>query len=59
MPQPLSVFQDFPYITPIACPHCGGKAALSQRLPDPLHPRSEIRTFDCEQCGKQSEMRLE
>ena len=57
--QPTPSFEGFTYITPIVCPHCGGRAELSRRMLDPVHPLSEIRTFECARCGKQSEMRVE
>jgi hypothetical protein len=47
------------YITPIACPFCGGKAVLARRTPSPDGSGSEIRTFECVDCGKQSELQTE
>ena len=43
-----------PRIEPITCPYCGGRADLMRRT---LHPtiKGEIFTFECRQCGKQSE----
>jgi transcription elongation factor Elf1 len=42
------------HIEPITCPHCGGQAYLMRRT---LHPKikGEIRTFECKDCGKQTE----
>ena len=42
------------YIEPITCPHCGGQANLMRRT---LHPKikGEIWTFECKDCGKQTE----
>ena len=41
-------------IEPITCPHCGGQASLMRRT---LHPKikGEILTFECNDCGKQTE----
>ena len=41
-------------IEPITCPHCGGQANLMRRT---LHPKikGEIWTFECKDCGKQTE----
>ena len=43
-----------PRIEPITCPHCGGQADLMRRT---LHPtiKGEIWTFECKDCGKQTE----
>ena len=49
----------FPYITPVACPHCGGMANLMRRTPDPQYPKDEIRTFECATCGKQTVVRTD
>jgi transcription elongation factor Elf1 len=42
------------YIEPITCPHCGGQANLMRRT---LHPKikGEVWTFECKDCGKQTE----
>ena len=39
---------------PIVCPHCAGQAYLMRRT---LHPtiKGEIWTFECKDCGKQTE----
>ena len=39
---------------PITCPHGGGEAYLMRRT---LHPKikGEIWTFECKDCGKQTE----
>jgi transcription elongation factor Elf1 len=42
------------YIEPITCPHCGGQAYLMRRTPHPKI-KGEIRTFECKDCGKQTE----
>jgi uncharacterized Zn finger protein len=44
-----------PRIEPISCPHCGGQADLMRRT---LHPKikGEIWTFECRDCGKQTEL---
>src|SRR4029453_10929731 len=41
-------------VEPITCPHCGGRAYLMRRT---LHPKikGEIWTFQCRECGKQTE----
>ena len=41
-----------PFLT--TCPDCGAKAYLMRR---PLHPKikGEIPTFECKDCGKQTE----
>ncbi len=49
--------QLFTYATPVACQHCGGKASLMRRTPDPGDANSEIRTFECESCRKQTVLR--
>jgi hypothetical protein len=43
-------------IEPIDCPHCGAKAHVIRRSPDPGNPKGEIRTFDCGCCGTQTEI---
>jgi transcription elongation factor Elf1 len=42
------------YIEPITCPYCGGQAYLIRRT---LHPKikGELWTFECKDCGKQTE----
>jgi transcription elongation factor Elf1 len=42
------------YVEPITCPHCGRQAFIMRRT---LHPKikGEIRTFECKDCGKQTE----
>ena len=48
----------FTYITPIACPHCGGKSSLMRRSPVPDQAEGEVRTFVCAGCEKQTEIRV-
>ena len=50
--KPTSVKQA--YSEPITCPHCGGQAYLMRRT---LHPKikGEIWTFECKDCGKQTD----
>ena len=43
-------------IAPIDCPHCGGKAPVIRRSPDPGYPKGETHTFACSDCGKQTEI---
>ena len=45
---------DQTYIEPITCPHCGGQANLMRRT---SHPKikGEVWTFECKDCGKQTE----
>ena len=38
------------------CSHCGAKAHVIRRSPDPGNPKGEIRTFTCSDCGKQTEI---
>jgi hypothetical protein len=54
IPMKKSVPAEKRRIEPITCPDCGGQADLMRRT---LHPKikCEIRTFECRQCGKQSE----
>ena len=42
------------YIEPITCAHCGGQASLMRRT---LHPKikGELWTFECKDCGMQTE----
>ncbi|MGA8972142.1 MAG: hypothetical protein WB496_02955, partial [Pseudolabrys sp.] len=42
------------YIEPITCPHCGGQAYLMRRTPHP-EIKGEVWTFECKDCGKQTE----
>ena len=54
MPQKKSTSGKQTRIEPITCPHCGGQAYLMRRT---LHPeiKGEIWTFECKDCGKQTE----
>jgi rRNA maturation protein Nop10 len=42
------------YIEPITCPHCGGQASIMRRTPHP-QIKGEVWTFECKDCGKQTE----
>ena len=42
------------YIEPIKCPHCGGQASIMRRTPHP-NIKGEVWTFECKDCGKQTE----
>src|SRR5262245_39024774 len=57
MPRPHQPSSALPsgYITPIACKYCSSEAHLIQLS---LHPElnAELRTFECEECGKQTEL---
>ena len=58
MPQARLPSADSPqtaYITPVACQHCGADAHLAQLSPHP-ELNAELRTFECERCGKQTEL---
>ena len=57
MPQPHQPFNYIPpaYITPITCPYCGGSAPIVRRTPHPA-VKGELRTFECRECLKQTEM---
>jgi hypothetical protein len=43
------------YITPIPCQYCKAEAHLISLCPHP-ELNAELRTFECEDCGKQSEL---
>lgn len=47
----------FTFASPIHCPRCGGKAPLMRRSLDPRSGQGEVRTFECETCSLQTEMR--
>jgi hypothetical protein len=49
-----STFVKQTYIESITCPHCGGQAYLMRRTPHPKI-KGEIWTFECKDCGKQTE----
>jgi DNA-directed RNA polymerase subunit RPC12/RpoP len=44
-----------PVIEPIICPECGGRGDLMRRTPHPKI-KGEIWTFECRDCGKQTEL---
>ena len=57
-----SAVRDIPHITPITCPACQkGSAALVRRGPNAFRQegKSEIWTFKCELCGKESAQTVE
>jgi transposase len=61
MPQPHQPFtyiyvQPPTYLTSIACPHCGANAHLMRRSPLGDGRKGELRTFECKDCNKQTEM---
>ena len=58
MPQPHQPFTYIQptHITPIACPHCGANAHLMRRSPLGGSRMGELRTFECKDCSKQTEM---
>jgi hypothetical protein len=41
------------FITPIRCDKCGGKARLIRRSPHRIEG-SEVRVFECHECGCQT-----
>jgi hypothetical protein len=43
------------YITPIPCQYCGAEAHLVYLSPH-TELNAELRTFECEDCGKQTEL---
>ena len=44
------------FIRPLRCVKCGGNAHLTRRSPDPVKKDgSEIRIFECHECGHQTE----
>jgi len=59
MPQPYQPSPTLPplsgYITPTACQYCRAKAHLINLS---RHPElnAELRIFECEDCGKQTEL---
>jgi hypothetical protein len=59
MPQPHQPSTAFTplsgYITPIPCQYCGAEAHLIHLSPHPVL-NAELRTFECEDCGKQTEL---
>lgn len=61
MAQQETVFTPPPptYITPIQCPHCTGTTHLMRRSPAPAANNgaaNEVRTFQCAECDKKTEM---
>ena len=59
MPQPYQPSPTFSplsgYITPIACQYCRAEAHLVNLSPHP-ELNAELRIFECEDCGKQTEL---
>jgi len=47
------------HINPIVCPRCGGKARAVWHSPLPAGLEGELRTFECEDCGKKMKMIIE
>jgi hypothetical protein len=43
------------YITPIACQYCGAEAHLVNLSPH-AELNAELRTFECGDCGRQTEL---
>jgi hypothetical protein len=43
-------------IAPIACQYCGANAQVIQRSRLAADLDGEMRTFECENCGKQSKL---
>jgi Zn ribbon nucleic-acid-binding protein len=50
------VVKEQTFIRPLRCVKCGGNAHLTRRSPDPVKKDgSEIRIFECHECGHQTE----
>lgn len=50
------VVKELRFIRPLRCVKCGGNAHLTRRSPDPVKKDgSEIRIFECHECGHQTE----
>ena len=47
------------HIKPIVCPRCGEKARAVWHSPLPAGLKGEMRTFECEHCGKKMKMIVE
>jgi hypothetical protein len=47
------------HINPIVCLRCGGKARAVWHSPLPAGLEGELRTFECEDCGKKTKMIIE
>jgi len=47
------------HINPIVCRRCGGKARAVWHSPLPAGLEGEVRTFECEDCGKKTKMIIE
>jgi len=45
----------FGYITPIVCQYCRAEAHLVNLSPHP-ELNAELRIFECEECGRQTEL---
>jgi hypothetical protein len=49
------VVKEQKFIRPVRCIKCGGNAHLIRRSPDPVkEDGSEIRIFECHECGHQT-----
>jgi DNA-directed RNA polymerase subunit RPC12/RpoP len=47
------------HINPIVCSRCGEKARAVSHLPLPAGLEGEMRTFECEHCGKKMKLIVE
>ena len=47
------------HVNPIACPRCGEKARAVWHSPLPAGLKGEMRTFECERCGKKMKLIVE
>ena len=44
-------------VPPILCPHClAGSALLIERMPDPTRTGYELRKFQCQICGENTDV---
>jgi hypothetical protein len=61
MPVRRKVFTYIPlaHIKPIVCLRCGEKARAVWHSPLPAGLEGEMRTFECEHCGKEMKMIVE
>ena len=47
---------NLPFVTPITCPQCGGKAHLAKLAPAASSFGGELRYFECAECGHITKM---